>query len=151
MIHFPFFRIAAAFIGFFGICAAAPVHAVKLISDEEARLPAAAPMLTRGITRGPTVRQIQPDPAAGPVKSPIALKIAFEARGGARIDPASVRMTYLRTTPVDLSERVRNSISDRGLELADAEVPPGEHEILLTLQDTEGRKSSQTIRLKVAK
>lgn len=141
----------AAVAALLGALSALPAHAVQLISDEEARMPAVAPMVTRGITRGPAIRQILPDPAAGPVRSPIALKITFEARGGSRIDPASVRMTYLRATPVDLSERIRNGVSERGLELATASVPPGEHDIQLTLQDTEGRKSSQTIRLNIIK
>ena len=143
--------LATALAGAIGLLSTSSAHAVKLISEEEARMPAAAPMVTRGITRGPAIRQIQPDPASGPVKSPRALKIAFEARGGAKIDASSVRVVYLRATPVDLSERVRTGISERGLELTGAEVPPGEHEIQLTLQDTEGRKSSQTIKLNVAR
>lgn len=129
-----------------------PAAAVTLIKDEEARLPAAAgALVTRGITRGPGVKMLSPDPAAGPVKSPFNLKVSFEPRGGARIDPASVSVTYLKATPVDLLPRVKTGLSAGGIELAGAEVPPGEHQIRVTVQDSEGRQSSTVLQLNVVK
>lgn len=129
-----------------------PAAAVTLIKDEEARLPAAAgALVTRGITRGPGVKMLSPDPAAGPVKSPFNLKVSFEPRGGARIDPASVSVTYLKATPVDLLPRVKAGLSAGGIELAGAEVPPGEHQIRVTVQDSEGRQSSTVLQLNVVK
>ncbi len=129
-----------------------PAAAVTLIKDEEARLPAAAgALVTRGITRGPGVKMLSPDPAAGAVKSPFNLKVSFEPRGGARIDPASVSVTYLKATPVDLLPRVKAGLSAGGIELAGAEVPPGEHQIRVTVQDSEGRQSSTVLQLNVVK
>lgn len=129
-----------------------PAAAVTLIKDEEARLPAAVGgLVTRGITRGPGVKMLSPDPAAGPVKSPFNLKVSFEPRGGARIDPASVSVTYLKATPVDLLPRVKTGLSAGGIELPGAEVPPGEHQIRVTVQDSEGRQSSTVLQLNVVK
>lgn len=129
-----------------------PAAAVTLIKDEEARQPAAAGgLVTRGITRGPGVKMLSPDPAAGAVKSPFNLKVSFEPRGGARIDPASVSVTYLKATPVDLLPRVKAGLSAGGIELPDAEVPPGEHQIRVTVQDSEGRQSSTVLQLNVVK
>lgn len=129
-----------------------PAAAVTLIKDEEARLPAAAgALVTRGITRGPGVKMLSPDPAAGPVKSPFNLKVSFEPRGGSRIDPASVSVTYLKATPVDLLPRVKTGLSAGGIELPGAEVPPGEHQIRVTVQDSEGRQSSTVLQLNVVK
>jgi hypothetical protein len=129
-----------------------PAAAVTLIKDEEAHLPAAVGgLVTRGITRGPGVKMLSPDPAAGPVKSPFNLKVSFEPRGGARIDPASVSVTYLKATPVDLLPRVKAGLSAGGIELAGAEVPPGEHQIRVTVQDSEGRQSSTVLQLNVVK
>lgn len=129
-----------------------PAAAVTLIKDEEARLPApAGGLVTRGITRGPGVKMLSPDPAAGAVKSPFNLKVSFEPRGGARIDPASVSVTYLKATPVDLLPRVKAGLSAGGIELAGAEVPPGEHQIRVTVQDSEGRQSSTVLQLNVVK
>ncbi len=124
--------------------------AVSLIKESEAKLPAAAEMKTRAITRGPGVRVISPDPAAT-IKSPFTLKVAFEPRGGAKIVPDSVRMTYLRTPSVDLIDRVKPGLSEQGIDLANAEVPPGEHQIQLSLEDSEGRKTSTVIKLSVVK
>ncbi len=129
-----------------------PAAAVTLIKDEEARQPAAAGgLVTRGITRGPGVKMLSPDPAAGAVKSPFNLKVSFEPRGGARIDPASVSVTYLKATPVDLLPRVKAGLSAGGIELSGAEVPPGEHQIRVTVQDSEGRQSSTVLQLNVVK
>ncbi len=129
-----------------------PAAAFQLIHDNEARLPASAGALnTRGITRGPGIKQIAPDPGSGTLKSPLNLKLSFEARGGAKIDPASIRMTYLRANPIDLSPRIKHGVSDQGIELANAEVPPGDHELQVTVQDSEGRKSSHVVKLTVVK
>jgi len=127
-------------------------QAFKLITDEEAHLPAASGALTtRGITRGPGVKVVSPDLAAGPVKGPFTLKVAFEARGGAKVDPASIKLTYLKATPVDLLDRIKSGVSEGGIEIAGAEVPPGEHQIQVSLQDTEGRKTSKIINLNATK
>lgn len=104
-----------------------------------------------GITRGPAVKLVSPDPAAESVKSPFSLKVVFEPRGGAKIDPASVRLSYLKSPAVDLTDRVRPGLSERGIQLDGAEVPPGEHQIRVTVQDTEGRQGSTVIHLKIVK
>lgn len=129
-----------------------PATAFQLIHADEAKLPASAGALsTRGITRGPGIKQITPDPASATVTSPLNLKLSFEARGGAKINPASVRMTYLKASPLDISDRIKHGVSDQGIELANAEVPPGNHELQVTVQDSEGRKSSHIVKLTVAK
>lgn len=135
------------------VCLAAiAAHAAPLITESESQLPAAASSIaTRGITRGPGIRVISPDPAAENVKSPFSLKVAFEPRGGARIDPASVRVSYLKAPAVDLSERIKPGLSEKGISMENAEVPPGEHQIRLTVQDTEGRQTSAVINLKVVR
>ena len=127
-------------------------QAAPLIKEDEARLPAASgALLTRGITRGPGIKVLSPDPAAMSVKSPFNLKVAFEPRGGAKIDPASVKVTYLKSPAVDLLDRVRPGLSERGIDLAGAEAPAGEHQIRVTVQDSEGRQTNTIINLKVSK
>lgn len=129
-----------------------PALAAPLITDSEAGLPAAAPpVVTRAITRGPGVKVVSPDPSAESVKSPFNLKVVFEPRGGAKIDPGATRISYLKSPPVDLIERVKPGLSDSGIQLNSAEVPPGEHKISLTVQDSEGRKTNTVIHFKVVK
>ena len=125
--------------------------AALLIKDAEAKLPAAAGGLaTRGITRGPGIKQVSPDPSQD-IKSPLNLKVAFEPRGGAKIDLSSVKVTYLKSPLVELLDRVKPGLSETGIELAGAEVPPGDHQIRVSVTDSEGRQSSTIVELKVVK
>jgi hypothetical protein len=126
-------------------------HAFQLISPEEANLPDSEPMKFRAITRGPGVKQLAPDFAAGPIRAPFNLKLAFEPHGGAKIDLGSVKVSYLKATPVDLLDRVKPGLSASGIDLPGAEVPPGKHQIRVSLRDTEGRQGSVVIDLHVVK
>jgi hypothetical protein len=87
----------------------------------------------------------------GAVVSPFPLRVVFEPRGGAKIDLSSVTMTYLRTPNVNLLDRVRGGLSEKGIDLATAEAPPGEHQVRLTVQDSEGRQTSTLLNLNVVK
>jgi hypothetical protein len=131
---------------------AATAHGAPLILEAEASLPNAQVIepRTRGITRGPAIRQVSPEPGAI-LKSPFNLKLAFEPRGGAAIDMASVKIVYLKSPSVDLIERVRPGLSERGIELSGAEAPAGEHHIRISLQDSDGRQTNSIIKLTVAK
>jgi hypothetical protein len=142
--------LAAVFLS--GISAVVPADAQMLISEQEAALPAAADtkLTLRGVTRGPKVQVISPAQEAA-VKSPFNLKLKFESFGGAKIDPASVKATYLKTPSVDLTQRMQKFIKDSGIEMEKAEVPPGEHVIAVQLKDTEGRAASVNLKINVAK
>ena len=129
-----------------------PALGATLIKAAEAKLPDAegGGLATRGITRGPTIRQVSPDPDQ-PIKSPFTLKVTFEPRGGAKIDLSTVKVIYLKSPAVDLLDRVKPGISEGGIELAGAEVPPGDHQIRITVQDSEGRQSSSLVEIKAVK
>lgn len=133
-----------------GLLMATSVAAEVLIKESEAKLPpapATAPA-TRAITRGPGIRVVSPE---GAVVSPFPLRVVFEPRGGAKIDLSSVTMTYLRTPNVNLLDRVRGGLSEKGIDLVTAEAPPGEHQVRLTVQDSEGRQTSTLLNLNVVK
>lgn len=124
--------------------------AQTLIKESEARLPpaSASTLATRAITRGPGVRLVSPEAS---VSSPFPLRVAFEPRGGAKIDLASVKVVYLRSPNVDLLDRLKGGLSEKGIDLSAAEVPPGEHQIRITVQDSEGRQTSTLVNLSVVK
>ncbi|HQH28862.1 MAG TPA: hypothetical protein PLP17_15825, partial [Oligoflexia bacterium] len=106
---------------------------------------------TRAITRGPGIKLLSPEPGAAAVKSPFVFKVAFEPRGGAKIDPATVKIVYVKTPNVDLLDRVKVGLSEKGIELDAAEAPAGEHQIRVSVQDSEGRQSTQLIAFTVLK
>jgi hypothetical protein len=82
------------------------------------------------------------------VRSPLHLQLKFQTFGGAKIDPASVKITYLKSPAVDLTSRV-GPVAD-GIDLAAAEVPPGVHHIRVNVKDSDGRAGSASFALKVA-
>lgn len=124
---------------------------VALITPAEAALPPAAGALaTRGISRGPGVKLLSPEPDT-PVKGPVNLKLSFEGRGGEKIDPGTVKVTYMKTPMVDLTPRVQSAISTTGIDLKQADMPPGEHTLRITVKDTAGRETNSTMKLVVTK
>ena len=129
----------------------ATIFAAPLISAKEAALPAASGTLaTRGISRGPAVKLNSPE-ADTPVMSPFDFKVAFEARGDAKIDPASVNVIYMKSPFVDLTPRLKGAISANGIDFTKADVPPGTHTIRVSVKDTDGRETNSVLTLVVNK
>jgi hypothetical protein len=124
--------------------------ATQLITEEEAKLPppkAAIAADRRGIMRGPKVEFVSPGDS---VSSPLRLQLKFESYGGAKIDPESVKMIFLRTPNVDLTLRVKPFVHADGINMQDAELPPGEYTIRVDLKDSDGRPGTTIFALKVA-
>jgi hypothetical protein len=122
-----------------------------LITEAEAKLPASTDvgMTTRGLSRGPGVEQVSPNPDRG-VQSPLPLKVKFIARNNVAIDPESVKVTYLKAKNVDLTERIKKHLTADGIDMAKAEIPPGTHLLRINLKDGQGRTSTATLKLIVA-
>ena len=145
-----FFLQALAATGL--ICVASIGFASPLITAEEAARPAAsAPVVHRAITRGPGIKLVAPDTGITEAKSPMDIKIGFEPRGGAKIDLGSLKVVYLKSPTVDLLERVKRGLSETGIDLRNAELPPGDHQLRITVQDSEGREGNAIVSLKVAR
>lgn len=132
---------------------AAQSGAMELITPSEAALPAEqiTRIHERGITRGPSLVVVSPPPTAGMMKSPVALKIKYEAHGGAKIDVDSVLLTYMRTPEIDLTQRIKTFISPDGIDVQDAEVPPGTHTIRVVVSDSNGRSNETDFTFTVGK
>lgn len=124
-----------------------PATAETLITETEAALPAANGITMRGVTRGPSVKLINPSET----KSPFALKVVFEAHGGAKVEPSSVKVVYLKSPAVDITDRVKPFITANGIDMGKAEVPPGQHAIRVDVKDSDGRTGSATLQLTVNK
>lgn len=121
-----------------------------LITEEEAKLPPPKGAIAadrRGITRGPKIDVITD---SGQVHSPMHLQLKFEAFGGAKIDMDSLKVTYLKTPNVDLTDRVRSFVRATGIDMPDAQLPPGDHMIRVDIKDSDGRMGSTSFVLKVS-
>jgi hypothetical protein len=133
-----------------GLLTAGRASATQLITDEEAKLPPPKGAVTadrRGILRGPKVDVILPGDT---VHSPMHLQLKFEAFGGAKIDPDSVKMTFLRTPNVDLTPRIKPFVQAAGIDMPDTELPPGEYTIRVDIKDSDGRIGTTSFVLKVS-
>lgn len=128
------------------VAAGSAAMADPLITDEEGKLPLAplAPK-QRGISRGPSIKLDVPDSV--PAHKPFYFKVEFEPHGRATIDPAKVRLTYLKMPDVDLTARIRPFTSAHGIDFPAAEVPPGQHPVRIEVEDSNGRTSQATIML----
>ncbi len=123
---------------------------VILITPEEAKLPppkVAVAMSARGVTRGPQIEVIQD---VDPTHSPTHFLLKFTAHGGAKIDAATVQMTYLRTPDVDLTPRIKPFVTVNGIDIPNAIVPPGSHMLRVDLKDSDGRAGTLNFTLNVA-
>jgi hypothetical protein len=123
--------------------------ALQLVTKEEAALPNDPLGVTRGLTRGPDIVFVSPRPTAGLVKSPVQLKIRFQAHGGARIDPDSIVITYQKIPPIDMTQRLTPYTHADGIEVRDAELPAGTHRFRIDVKDTDGRSTTEILPIAV--
>jgi len=125
---------------------------VVLITAEEAQRPAppSADLTFRaGISRGPGIELISPKASDKSVHSPVHLHLKFEGRGGAQIDVDSVKLTYIRNPSVDVTGRIKSFAKPDGIDVPEAEMPPGTHIIRADVKDKEGRSGSLIFKLDV--
>ena len=148
-------RAWASALGLVGVLAlAAPAHALQLVTEQEAALPPdrLPPLETRGSpTRRPSITIVSPAPNGGAVKSPLSLKVKLRAFGGAKIDPDSIVVNYKKTPMVNLTPRLAPFISADGIEVPDAEVPPGTHDFRIEVKDKDGRVGGADFSVQVVK
>jgi hypothetical protein len=127
---------------------------VILITDDEGKFVPAPPSdlnFRAGVSRGPSITVLSPTPGEGNLQSPFHLQLKFEGRGGAEIDPESLRLTYTKSPAVDLTARVKPFVKPDGLDVPEASVPPGNHTLRAQIKDKDGRPGSVTFTLKVSK
>jgi hypothetical protein len=83
-------------------------------------------------------------------KSPLKLQVKFQSYGGADIDPASIKVTYLKNPAVDLTPRVKPFAQAADIDMPNAELPPGNHDIRIDVKDSAGRAGFAIFTIKVA-
>jgi hypothetical protein len=131
-----------------------PAGAIQLVTEQEAALPPnhlPALELRGSPTRRPSAVIVSPPPGAGVMKSPLSFKVKLRAFGGAKIDPDSIVVTYEKTPLIDVTQRLKAYITAEGIEVPEAEVPPGVHEFRIELKDKDGRLGGTEFSFQVGK
>jgi len=133
--------------------AANPAAAFELITLAEAALPAGKvpSFKMRGSpTRLPSITVVSPA-EVGAVYSPVDLKLLFKAFGGAAIDPESVVVTYVKEPDINITPRIKSFITADGIDILQAEIPPGTHQFWVELKDTRGSMNGREFDIQVIK
>jgi len=143
------FLLAAA-AGYFMVATGHSVFAATiLVTEAEANFPPPKeipPPSDRGITRGPKI-EFEEDKVAH--RAPLHLKLRFKTFGGSAIDLGAVKATYIRDPKVDLTSRIKPFAQQSGIDIPDAQLPPGEHLIQINIKDSDGRAASKIIKLRI--
>ncbi len=125
----------------------AQAQGVWLVTSQEAVLPPSPTSKAgRAITRGPAIRQVSPS-ATVSSNQPFTLKVEFGGRGGEKINPASVQITVLRGSNIDITSRLKPYITATGIEIPNAMVPAGTYALQVTVSDTGGRQSLANVEI----
>ena len=102
----------------------------------------AAPAPTR--SGAPTIRIEEPD-ITRPVRSPVNIRIRFQAAANARIEVNTLRVRYGRLG-IDLTRRILAHArpTPSGVFVEDAELPRGRHRVTIQIADNMGRVGSKS-------
>jgi len=102
----------------------------------------AAPAPTR--SGAPTIRIEEPD-ITRPVRSPVNIRIRFQAAANARIEVNTLRVRYGRLG-IDITRRILAHArpTPSGVFVEDAELPRGRHRVTIQIADNMGRVGSKS-------
>jgi hypothetical protein len=142
-------RLAVAALA--GALLANPAAAATLITEHEAQLSADNSLLRSGIERGPDIVVVYPPPKTGMIQSPFAFRVKFEPHGGTKIDLDSLTVVYKRIPAIDLTARLKPYVRPDGIDMPSADVPAGDHRIMIFVKDSAGHQGQADIRFDVEK
>ena len=133
--------------------------AFELISPAEARQAAKAELDApeeirprQVIPKGsvPGIRVVSPNGAGAAVAAPVRIELAFAPKPGTRIVPSSFRVLY-GLLKIDLTERLRKhaTVTEDGVVVDRANVPEGQHRLILQVADDQGNTAEQELLIRV--
>ncbi len=85
-----------------------------------------------------------------PIASPIAIRINFEATSPATVRPESFKVLY-GAFQIDITSRLTSiaSATVDGIVVPEASLPVGKHKLLLSIEDSMGRKGYRSVEFEV--
>lgn len=134
-----------------------------LITPTEARLEAQAeasapPANTAPRTRSlvvpkanqPSIQVVTPTAPGEAVAAPVRIELAFKPAPGTRIVPSTFRVLY-GLLKIDLTDRLKKhaTVTEEGVVVDRAQVPAGQHRLIMQVTDDQGNLAEQELRLRV--
>jgi hypothetical protein len=133
-----------------------PAHAVVLVTTDEAEHSAKSTKVESlldivadsNVVR-PAIEIRQPSLLSQPLGTPLAIELSFLA-ADAPIVPDSFR-AYFGNLKLNITERILKKVKvlADGLRIEDAEIPSGQHRILLVIEDAKGRRGERELQFTV--
>ncbi len=121
--------------------------AMTLINTDEAQLPD-PPVIdepVRGLNAATAFFQMLP-PRGAVAHSPFQLVIRFEDP----CDPATLVISYFKQPAIDLTARIKPYINAQGINIPDAEAPPGNYKLRLVCRTDTGKREAGFVLFSVA-
>ena len=119
-------------------------------SGECCRRPGSFSVIETSYATGPQIKVVEPSPERE-YRAPIKLIIAFLPKDGTQVDLKSFRLEYLKLISIDITEKVAKYLRPEGLRVDEADLPPGEHRLRMTLRDSVGGITQQVYSVRIAK
>lgn len=84
------------------------------------------------------------------LSSPTAIELRFQATPGSQIRPDTFRVLYGRLR-LDITARLLSvtRISAEGLQVREAQLPAGQHRLLLSVEDNQGRQGQTQVEFEI--
>jgi hypothetical protein len=122
---------------------------VVLVTDQEALEPPPEDVSSgnKGITRGPAIEDVAPRDGQSKYVIPGPFRIRIISRNEVPVDPEAIRIVYLRSRPIDVTQRVRPFITKGEINVPSVLMPPGLHLFRIEATDGLGRRSSLVIKV----
>lgn len=141
--------------------AQAPAGGFELITateaQQEAQAEASAPPpapRTRSLLVAkpgqPTIQVLTPAAPGTAVNAPVRIELAFKPAPGARIVPSTFRVLY-GLLKIDLTDRLKKhaTVTETGVVVDQAQVPAGQHRLIMQVADDQGNTAEQEVRIRV--
>jgi hypothetical protein len=125
-----------------------PLVLILPTEAELADLPLDKLLSFRSQQQGPRILVNSPQPGESYVP-PVPIDIRFEPRDQAKVDLASLKVVYVKLFKIDITERISPYVKEDGIQVAQADLPVGNHKLILSIADENGRSSSQMIQLQI--
>lgn len=98
---------------------------------------------------GPIIEVVNPE--YGKIYSPpLPVIVRFVPKDGQEVDLSTLKVEYMKFIPIDITERVRPYITKDGIRAEKVNIPPGIHNIRVSLSDVKGAKTRVNLYVTVA-
>lgn len=106
---------------------------------------------TKAISPGaPEIVLVEPSDLSRPLSKPFPISLAFKANDGAAVKPETFKALY-GMLKLDITDRItkKAKVSPEGIVVEKAEIPSGDHRLILRVTDDQGRRGEAELKFTV--